>query len=167
MKYYCIFETKSGYIALAGKDGKLTQCTLPKSSSEAALDALHAGLDSSFVEDIAAFGDLPARFKRYFEGERVDFSQVPLNLDGRGRFQADTLLAAQRISYGELMSYRELAVAAGSPRAARAVGNAMASNTTPIIVPCHRVVTSDGKIGGFSSGLDWKRTLLKLEGVNI
>ena len=82
-----------------------------------------------------------------------------------GAFQAKALQACQKIPYGKLVTYGSLAGLAGSPRAARAVGGAMAKNLTPIIIPCHRVIASGGGIGGFSSGLEWKRTLLKMEGI--
>lgn len=167
MKTYCVFETRGGWIAMAAKDGKLTHSTLPKQSRENALDALDAGLDGSFVEDIAAFGDLPGRLIRYFEGEQVDFSDVIIDTGERGQFHAKALKAALKIPYGTLVSYRELAAMAGRERASRAAGSAMAGNTIPIIVPCHRVVASGGRIGGFSSGLEWKRELLKIEGVEI
>lgn len=167
MKSYCAFETKGGWIAMAGRDGMLTHSTLPKSTRDEAINALDAGLDSSFVEDIAAFGDLPGKLIRYFEGEEVDFSDVPIDTGKRGPFHAEALKAALKIPYGTLVSYRELARMAGAERAARAAGSAMAGNTIPIIVPCHRVVASGGRIGGFSSGLEWKRELLKIEGVEI
>ena len=66
--------------------------------------------------------------------------------------------------FGEVSSYREVAAEAGSPRAARAAGNALASNPIPIVVPCHRILHADGGLGGYSGGLDRKRFLLRLEG---
>ncbi|NQU05275.1 MAG: methylated-DNA--[protein]-cysteine S-methyltransferase [Calditrichaeota bacterium] len=71
------------------------------------------------------------------------------------------------VPFGETISYGELAKRAGSPRAARAVGAAMARNPIPILVPCHRVITSSGKLGGFGGGLDMKRWLLRHEGIDI
>lgn len=167
MKTYCVIETKLGFIALVGINGKLTHATLFKPSRDEAIAALQEGLDASAVEDVAGFGELPELLRRYAEGHRVDFSKVPLNLSAFGPFHAKVLLAAQRIPYGQLATYGELATMAGSARAARAAGSAMANNTMPIIVPCHRVVASGGKIGGFACGLEWKRALLKLEGVDI
>lgn len=166
MKYYCIIETKLGFIALAGVDGKLTRSTLPRQTREAALETLSAGIDGSYVEDCDAFGDLPDRLTEYASGKRVDFSDVPVDLSGYGKFQAAALSACQQVPYGELTTYGDLANMAGSKRAARAAGSAMASNNMPIIIPCHRVIASGGKIGGFSSGLELKRTLLRLEGID-
>jgi len=167
MKYYGIVETELGFIAIANKDGKLTHCTLPKASREEALSAMDAGLDESFVEDIAAFGSLPDKLIRYCKGERVEFSDVQIDTSHLGPFHATVQLAAQRIPYGTLMTYGDLAKTAGTHRAARAAGSAMARNTMLIVIPCHRVVSSGGKIGGFACGLEWKRAMLKLEGVDI
>ena len=167
MKAYCVFETKLGYIALASDNKILTYSTLPQSSRVNALKMIQAGLDESSVEDVSAFGDLPDRLMRYCDGEQVDFSDVSIDMSRLGPFHAAAMLAAQRVPYGQLVTYRDLARMAGSERASRAAGSAMANNRTLIIVPCHRVVASGGRIGGFSSGLDWKRKFLKLEGVNI
>jgi methylated-DNA-[protein]-cysteine S-methyltransferase len=166
MTQYCAFETKGGWIALVGSDGKLKRSTLPKKTQEEALAAVEAGLQAGAVEDRNAFGDLPDRLTRYFAGEQVDFSDVDIDLSAQGPFHATVQRAAQKIPYGHLVTYRDLARMAGNERAARAAGTAMARNDVPIIVPCHRVVAS-GSIGGFALGLEWKRTLLRLEGVDI
>lgn len=164
---YRIIETRLGFIALANRNGKLIRSTLPKPTREEALDTIKEGLDASAVEGEVGFGDLPDRLEAYARGEKVDFSDVCVDLQAYGPFHRTALLACQRIPHGRLASYRDLARAAGSERACRAVGTAMATNRMPIIIPCHRVIASGGRIGGFSSGLEWKRELLKLEGVDI
>jgi len=73
----------------------------------------------------------------------------------------------REVEYGETVSYGELAVMAGRPGAARAVGSAMATNPVPIVVPCHRVLAAGGRIGGYGGGLDVKRSLLAIEGVEV
>jgi methylated-DNA-[protein]-cysteine S-methyltransferase len=128
---------------------------------------VEAGLNASRVEDVSAFGDLPDRLRRYFQGERVDFSDVSLDLEGYSPFRRAMLLAARQIPHGEVATYGELAQMVGSPGAARAVGTAMSKNRTPIVVPCHRVIAAGGALGGFSGGLDWKRELLALEGAGV
>jgi methylated-DNA-[protein]-cysteine S-methyltransferase len=167
MKTYCITQTDLGYIALIGKNGKLAQSSLPKSTKDAALASIKEGLQASFVEDKAGFGELADMLKSYARGECVDFSDVAVDLSAFSPFYRAVLLACQQIPYGQIMTYAELARAAGSEKAARAAGSAMANNEIPIIIPCHRVIASGGKIGGFSAGLEWKRSLLRLEGVNI
>lgn len=169
---YCVFETQQGYVALAGRDGMLSASTLPQPSSEDALSALRAGRNGGGTQDALSeapdgFGDLPDRIKSYFRGETADFSDVPIDLTGFGPFHAAAIRAARSIPYGAVVSYGDLARMAGSPRAARAAGGAMASNPAPVIVPCHRVLASGGRIGGFGAGIEWKRSLLRLEGVDI
>ncbi len=97
----------------------------------------------------------------YFAGQLCEFT-VPVRLSGT-RFQQKVWQAMRNIGYGRTKTYRELAHAAGSPKAARAVGNACAANPVAIIVPCHRVLAQSG-LGGFGGGLDTKRWLLNLEG---
>jgi len=107
------------------------------------------------------------RVAGYFQGERVDFAEVTLDLDGWTAFQQDVLAALRRVPYGEVVSYTELARSAGYPRAQRAAGTFCARNRFPLVVPCHRVVSSTG-LGSYGSlGLDYKRRLLALEGVTL
>lgn len=102
----------------------------------------------------------------YFEGERVDFADVPLDLRGT-TFQLAVWAALMRIPYGTVRSYAATAISAGSPRGMRAVGAANGANPIPVIVPCHRVVEANMRLGGFSSGLERKRKLLTLEGIGV
>jgi len=99
----------------------------------------------------------------YLKGGDVDFRKYALDLEGFTDFETSVINEARKISRGSVMTYSELAQVSGRPRAARAVGNVMHKNVHVILVPCHRVV---GKrdLGGFSSGLEVKRKLLKLEG---
>ncbi|HIF30902.1 MAG TPA: methylated-DNA--[protein]-cysteine S-methyltransferase [Planctomycetaceae bacterium] len=102
----------------------------------------------------------------YARGQTVDFRSVPLDLDQMTVFQRAVLQRCREIPYGETISYAGLAVAAGSPAAARAVGNVMRTNRYPLLIPCHRVVGS-GSLGGYSApdGLDMKQRLLQMEQV--
>jgi O-6-methylguanine DNA methyltransferase len=90
----------------------------------------------------------------------------PLDLAGTD-FQKSVWSALRKISPGRTKSYGEIARAVGRPKAVRAVGGACGANPVPVLVPCHRVLAADGKIGGFSGGLDWKRALLGREGVKV
>jgi methylated-DNA-[protein]-cysteine S-methyltransferase len=87
----------------------------------------------------------------YFEANNVDFSQFSVQFEGISEFRKKVYKALRRIKRGELISYRELSIRIGSPGAARAVGTAMARNPVPLIIPCHRVIRSDGEIGEFTS----------------
>ena len=103
----------------------------------------------------------------FLAGRRTFFS-VPVDLEGVGDFQARVLASAKTIPYGDVRSYAQLAVGIGAPRAARAVGNALAANPVPLIVPCHRVVRTDGSIGQYSlGGPENKRTILAAEGLDL
>lgn len=164
---YRIVETALGYIPIAGADDKLAFCHIPLPTREAAIKAIEEGIDGSVVEDNAGFADLAGRLVRYASGENVDFSDVSLELSGISQFWKTVLLKCQKIPYGSVVTYSELAGMAGNRRAARAAGSAMANNPVPIIVPCHRVIAAGHKLGGFGQGLEWKSTLLKLEGIEI
>jgi methylated-DNA-[protein]-cysteine S-methyltransferase len=98
----------------------------------------------------------------YFEGRRHTFD-LPLDLRGRSGFSREILDRLARVPYGEVTTYKSLAVEAGNPRAARAVGTIMNRNPIPIVLPCHRVVGSNGSLVGYGGGLDRKRLLLDLE----
>lgn len=90
-----------------------------------------------------------------------------LDLSAGTPFQQSVWRAMQKISFGQTRSYGEIASAIGNPKGVRAVGGACGANPIPVLVPCHRVLAANGKLGGFSSGLDWKRTLLEREGVRF
>ena len=167
MRHYCVFETERGFVALVDIDGALSSVTLPKRSRNEAMELVNAGVDGLCVEDVGAFGDLPDRLMRYFEREPVEFADVELDLSGWAPFHSEVILSARSIPYGTVVTYGELARMAGRENAARAAGTAMANNPVPIVVPCHRVVAAQGKLGGFGAGLDWKRELLRIEGVSL
>jgi methylated-DNA-[protein]-cysteine S-methyltransferase len=164
-KYYTVFETAFGWVALLGRNGKVCESTLPKPTREQAIADI-AGISDDAVEDTQGFGDLPERIRAFFEGKDVDLS-CDMDMEGISPFELRVYDELMKIGRGAIISYGELAVAAGKPGAARAVGNAMRKNPLPVIVPCHRVVHSDGSIGGFGGGGDLKRKMLAMEGVDI
>ena len=92
---------------------------------------------------------------------------TPLDFSSGTEFQRAVWRRLRRVKYGEIVSYARLAASAGKPRAIRAVGNAVGANPLPIFVPCHRVIASNGGIGGFSGGLRTKRKLLSVEGFEV
>jgi methylated-DNA-[protein]-cysteine S-methyltransferase len=111
--------------------------------------------------------NLIQRFKAYFAGERTSFDDVQLELDDWTPFQLDVVRALRQVPYGEVVSYGDLARLAGYPRAQRAAGTFCARNRFGIVVPCHRVVASNG-LGSYGSlGLEYKQRLLALEGVTL
>lgn len=102
----------------------------------------------------------------YLRGDRRTFD-LPLDLSAVGEFDREVLAVAREIPFGETASYGEVAERIGRPGAARAVGSALGRNPVPLVVPCHRVVRSDGSPGGYTGGLDRKRRLLALEGASL
>lgn len=101
---------------------------------------------------------------RYVAGEEPRWPELPLDMDRLAPFQRNVLAELAKCGRGELLTYGALAARAGVPKAARAVGRAMATNPFPLVLPCHRVVGASGKLTGFGGGLDMKRWLLELEG---
>ena len=106
-----------------------------------------------------------ARDLAAYLGGREGTPAFKVDLSGESPFRARVYRTVMRIPYGRTATYGQVAFAAGSPGGARAVGQAMAANRYPLIIPCHRVVSGRGKLGGFSSGPDLKRYLLRLEGI--
>jgi O-6-methylguanine DNA methyltransferase len=102
--------------------------------------------------------------KRYFLGRSVDFSTIPLDLAGASDFQMSVWNVISEIPYGSVRSYRWVAERLGGGDYARAVGQALARNPVPVIVPCHRVIEESGDRGGYTGGVRWKGMLLELEG---
>lgn len=106
------------------------------------------------------------QLQEYFRRERTVFD-LPLDLDGTTDFQRAVYDHLVRVAHGRLTTYGDLAGAVGSPDSARAVGQAVGANPVPVIIPCHRVVASDGRLGGFSGGLTAKAALLSIENVTV
>lgn len=115
-------------------------------------------------EDPAWLCRLERDMRQYLAGDTVRFD-IPVDYAGYPSFFRRALVAAMTIPYGQTRTYAWLALHAGSPGAARAAGQAMAHNRTAIVIPCHRILGSDGSLGGYSGGPDWKRKLLALENI--
>lgn len=160
------FETDLGWMACLATLGRLHQLSFGAESPQAVIRRL----DSQWTADAKTSRRLPAWVKllqRYAAGEVVDLRQVPVALpESLTPFQQRVLQLCRKIPYGQIATYGELARRAGHPRAARAVGNVMAANRVPIVIPCHRVVPSGGKLGRYSApgGDRTKLRLLELEG---
>ena len=146
-------DTPIGRLVLEGDGDVLIGVWLPG-------ERRHGRRDSDDVPPVLE--EAATQLEEYFAGERTDFG-LPMELDGTP-FQREVWAELARIPYGETISYGELARRVGRPRGPRAVGQANGRNPIPIIVPCHRVLASNG-IGGYGGGLKVKRALLALEGV--
>ena len=160
---YVIFDTEAGWTGILGSAAGLLRCTLPRHSAREAKqllgDSLHYATPAPHRYD-----DLVRRFRDYFAGRKTTFSDR-LDLSGATAFQRKVWEVTRLIPYGETRSYGWVAGQIQKPDAARAVGQALGRNPLLVIVPCHRVLASDGELCGFGGGLDMKRYLLRLEGV--
>lgn len=166
MMHYTIFNTAWGAFGFVEHNKRLLATFLPRIRQE-----IKRAIRASWPDAIEASDPLP-RFRQavvdYFEGKRTRFP-IEIDVSSMPPFHQSVLAACRRIPYGQTASYADLARAVGKPNAARAVGGAMARNPLPLVVPCHRVLSADGSIGGFSStdGVDEKARLLRLENVAV
>ena len=162
---YVIFETKWGFLGLAGTESALYRTHLPGPEPEKIESRLLKNLPVARF-DKTFFKALQEQIAAYFEGSFLNFSpDIPIALDGFGGFSRKVLTACRSIKFGRTITYSGLAKKAGRPGASRAVGNILAKNTLPLIIPCHRVLRADGKMGGFSApgGISVKKRMLALE----
>jgi len=158
---YAVFNTKAGWLGALASEKGLIALSLPQPSKERALKRLKLKPACSvYAGDY--FNELKTQLNHYFNGKPATFNQK-LDLTQATNFQKKVWRASRLIPYGETRSYLWLAEKIGYPKAARAVGQALAGNPLPIIIPCHRVIKEDGCLGGFSGGLRIKKMLLSLE----
>jgi len=168
---YTVFRTRWGYFGLVGTEDALLRTVLPMRDRQSAESQLlkFVGVGYRAGEarcDKMLFNSLQEQISDYFEGSYVAFHKdIPLLLEGVSPFGRSVLAACRGVRYGRTISYGRLAAKAGFPKAARAIGGVMARNPVPLIIPCHRVIRSDGKIGGFSAAgsVSLKKRLLKME----
>jgi methylated-DNA-[protein]-cysteine S-methyltransferase len=166
---YTIFRTQWGYFGLVARGKLLCRTALPNSCREAAEMNLLGGPANDpgrakFDPDL--FGDLQSRIVAYYEGRPQAFDiDPPVDLGDATAFERDVLTACRRVGLGQTTTYVQLAEQIGRPGAARAVGNVMAANPVPLIIPCHRVLRCDGTLGGFSAfgGAGTKQAMLRHE----
>jgi methylated-DNA-[protein]-cysteine S-methyltransferase len=161
--YRSFFVTSHGIGVVSASDHGVTGVDIPdvrRSITDA--DKERLPYESSEISTHAAL-----LLQRYFQGERTDFSDIPLDISSLAPFRQKVLCMIRTLAFGEIRSYGQVAELCGSPRAARAVGGALAANPIPVIIPCHRVVASTGRLTGFSApgGVLAKKVLLQLEGV--
>jgi methylated-DNA-[protein]-cysteine S-methyltransferase len=168
---YIVFETPAGHCAVAWSARGIACTRLPESNAEATQQRLLRRFpDAVPGTPPPAAADAVAGMKRYFAGERSDFSATPLDLGEQSELFARIYDAARRLGWGETTTYGGLAKELGGDwEMARDVGQAMAKNPVPLIIPCHRVLAAGGKVGGFSApgGARTKLEMLALEGVRL
>ncbi len=163
----CITQMNSplGPITIAASKDKLLSINIGKESKSKTKARLEQWGYTISDKLTSAAKKTERELTNYFAGKGKRFT-VSIELHGP-EFHQQVWTALQDVPFGEVLSYGELAGLAGRPFAARAVGQAMANNNTPIVVPCHRVISSSGKLHGFTGGLHIKQQLLKHEGVEV
>ncbi len=158
------FRTALGWCAMLGRGDQLRALSFAHRTAEAAIAHFDAELLSA-ARRASWNRSLSRRIMAALEGEPDEFADIQIDVDHLTPFARRVTTFCRRIPWGQTRSYGQLAKAAGRSGAARAVGSVMARNRTPIIVPCHRVIASGGRLGGFSApqGIDLKRRLLAVE----
>jgi methylated-DNA-[protein]-cysteine S-methyltransferase len=167
---HAVLETVIGFMGIAWNEKGLIRLCLPERSREAVERRLlrHGGVSSATAQPPWVV-ELIASIKAYAAGEDVDFSGVPVDLDGVDDFRLAIYDAARKLSFGETTTYGELAKTAGHAGLARETGAALGANPVPLVIPCHRILAAGGKIGGFSApgGSITKEKMLAMEGVRV
>ena len=168
---YLIFETAAGFCGIAWTDVGISCLRLPSRSADSAERALLRRIPEARPETPpSAVAEAVVAVKRYFEGEETDFSGFELDLGDQEPFFRQVYAAARRVGWGRTTTYGALTRELGAgPEAARDVGEAMARNPLPLIIPCHRVLAAGGRSGGFSApgGTAAKIRMLALEGIHV
>ncbi|MEN6458709.1 MAG: MGMT family protein [Thermoguttaceae bacterium] len=163
-----VFPSNLGWMALVAVGETVRRLTFGHLSAAAAAEALGS---EGPVSDKRPRGlrSVVERLQAFAAGKPDSLSDIPVETGPVGEFARRVLDQCRRIPYGRTMTYAALAAQAGFPRAARAVGNCMAANRTPLLTPCHRVVCSGGALGRFSApgGIAMKRRLLQLEAAEL
>jgi methylated-DNA-[protein]-cysteine S-methyltransferase len=159
---YRTLDTPVGTLLLAATEEGLVRVAYDREDHDAVLAKLADAVSPRILRAPARLDPATRQLAEYFEGGRRMF-ELPLDFRLSRGFRLAVLAHLPAIGYGHTESYAQVAAAAGSPKAVRAVGTACATNPLPVVVPCHRVVRSDGSYGGYVGGEDAKRTLLTLE----
>ena len=163
--YFDIFETPYGWMGAVASEKGLRRTTLPQPSPEDCAAQLGKELDGAEL-DSERFRSLRDKVTKYLNGEDVTLADVVIDVEDASPFHQAAWKACRTIPKGETRTYKWLATQAGKPLAPRAAGQAMARNRLALIIPCHRVVASDGSLRGFGKGasqLQLKQRLLDLE----
>ena len=159
---YTVFETYLGWMGVIASESGIRRLTIPLNSPDEVLTNLHYEVGQSDLDPLY-FKGFVKRIQQLFDGELVDFPD-PLDLPEAPSFTKTVRQATCNIPRGQTRSYGEVAAIAGNPRAGRAVGQVMASNPVAILIPCHRVIASDGGLGGYGGHINMKKRLLAIEG---
>lgn len=160
---YRTIDSPVGALLLAATETGLVRVAFEREGFDTVLDSLATRVSPRVLQAPRRLDTAAAELDEYFAGTRRAFD-LPLDLALSSGFRQVVQRYLPHIGYGHTRTYTEVAETVGNPRAVRAVGTACATNPLPVVVPCHRVLRTDGSMGGYLGGLDAKRTLLELEG---
>jgi len=160
---YTTVDSPLGPLLAAATPRGLVRLAYDHNDQDRVLESLAERISPRVVESPKRLDELRRELEQYFKGRRRRF-EVPVDWELVHGFTRRVLEATAAIAYGDLRSYRDVAIAAGNERATRAAGNALGHNPIPIVVPCHRVVRTGGALGGYTGGIEKKRELLTIEG---
>lgn len=159
---YRVVDSPIGPLLVAASPAGLVRVAFEREGHDAVLDQLAGQVSPRIMKMPARTDDVARQLDEYFAGRRHAFD-VPLDLQLVSGFRRTVISHLPDIAYGSTASYKTVAAMAGNPTAVRAVGSACSHNPIPVVVPCHRVVRSDGSIGNYLGGVDAKATLIALE----
>jgi len=160
--YYTVFDSRLGRILVTRTDRGLNNLIFHLPIWGKVFEELNKRKDIELIKSESKFTNLKKQLKEYFSGKKIKFREK-LDLSSGTPFQQKVWKNMMKIPYGKTVSYKKLAQMVGNSRKARAVGSACAKNPLPIIVPCHRIIRSDGGLGGYAGGIERKRRLLRIE----
>jgi methylated-DNA-[protein]-cysteine S-methyltransferase len=164
--YYCTWDSPMGQLYLGATDRGLCKIDFGSEGIEGFLRWFDKKISNAkLIEDNERLFSYINELKEYFQGDRKQFT-MDLDLIGTD-FQQKVWRALQNVDYGKTSSYKDIACSIQNPKALRAVGGANNKNPLPIVVPCHRIIGQDGSLVGYGGGLDYKKYLLRLEGIKI
>jgi len=161
---YSLFPTAIGWCGVLTAQRGLLRLYAGYAKRNQLVNHIHGGVGTR-IQRVPAAGMVVERITRYCSGQNVSFEGCEMDWSPLSPFQQKVLKAAMKIPYGSVETYGRLAQKIGCPRGARAVGNALAKNPFPLVIPCHRIIRGDGKPGGFSAGggVMLKNKLLQIE----
>ena len=159
---YDLVDTPIGTLLIAATDRGLCRIAYDADADQE-VERLARSFGVRVLRSASPIDPARRQLDEYFEGHRQHF-ELPLDIDSLAEFNRRVLHELARVPYGEVVTYGELAARSARPRAARAVGTVMNRNPLPIVLPCHRVIGSTGKLVGYGGGLERKEALLRLEG---
>ena len=163
--HYAAMRTPVGRVLAACTEAGLVRVSFRQEESSFVAE-LERVLQADVLRSVRKLAPVLTQIERYFAGRCSKFD-IPVDLRRLTSFQRRVLGATRRVPRGRVVSYGEIARRIGQPKACRAVGQALGQNPIPIVIPCHRVISGGGRLGGYTGGLDIKRKLLAIEGLDI